>query len=83
MKGSPNLLPAILLKARCLAGVKRTEEAMQIWAEARRLAPRDPAVYEAQAEIYQAEGKRGMAETARVNANRLRIEAASTVRRRF
>jgi predicted Zn-dependent protease len=82
LKNQPATPAGVLMKARCLAALKRTEEAKQVWAEARKQAPRDPSVYEAQAEIHEAEGKKGLAEGARATANRLRQEA-SGVRRRF
>jgi predicted Zn-dependent protease len=83
LQRQPGLLAGVLLKARCLARLKRIEEAKQVWAEARKQAPRDPAVYEVQAEIHEAEGKKGLADSARQNANRFRHEASGAPGRRF
>jgi serine/threonine protein kinase len=81
LREQPGLLSAALLKVRSLAGLKRINEAKQVWAEARKSAPNDPAVYEAQAEIHEAEGKQGLADSARVSASRLRLGASGSARR--
>jgi serine/threonine protein kinase len=77
----PGLLAGMLMKARCLAALQRFEEANKIWAEARSKAPKDPTVYDAQAEILRAAKKDGLASSARAQANRLRLEADPTRRR--
>jgi serine/threonine protein kinase len=81
LRAEPAHLAAMLMKVRVLASLNKTAEAREVWAKARQAAPRDPAVFEAEAAIYEAEGRTASANNARLSAEKMRREPAG--RRRY
>jgi serine/threonine protein kinase len=68
LKLSAQSIPALLALVRARTGSRQLDKAKEIWQQSQQLAPHDPDVYQAGAELYQAMGKPGMAQSLREQA---------------
>jgi serine/threonine protein kinase len=81
---NPNDVAVLLVKSRALAGLAgRLEEAAHVCAQAQKLAPGHPDVFEVRADILDARGKPAQAQTFRVKAAALRRTGSRTNERRY
>lgn len=77
-----NYVPALLIKAKALTKMAgRLNEAEEICAKAKNLAPDEPDVFEVAAEIRAAQGKTMQAQMLRAEASSLRASRSSRTRR--
>lgn len=67
-----NFVPAILLKAKGYIKLDRVDEAFTLAADAKKLEPQNPEVFDVMAEIYDAQKKNAMAQMLRIEASKLR-----------